>query len=77
VAVVMKRITSVSNRWLAERLQMGHPTSVAPFVYRFNQSGETDTPAFRAILSRFSISSRLIPEYDEPVYRAGQCLSAG
>ena len=55
VAAVMKRIASVSNRWLAERLQLGRPTSVAPLIHRFNQSGETDTRAFKEILSRCSV----------------------
>ena len=55
VAAMMKRITSVSNRWLAERLQMGRSTSVAPLVHRFNQSGEADTRAFKEMLSRFSV----------------------
>ena len=55
VGAMMKRITSVSNRWLAERLQMGRSTSVAPLVHRFNQSGETDTRAFKEMLSRFSV----------------------
>ena len=55
VAAVMKRITSVANRWLAERLEMGSPTSVAPLIHRFNQSGEADTRAFKRILSRFSV----------------------
>jgi hypothetical protein len=55
VAAVMKRNTSVSNRWLAARLQMGSLTSVAPLIHRFHQSGEADTPAFRLLLSRFSV----------------------
>ena len=55
VAAVMKRVTSVSNRWLTERLQMGCPTSVAPLIHRFNQQGEPDTPVFKLLLSRLTV----------------------
>ena len=54
-AVVMKRITPVSNRWLAERLDLGHPTSMDPLLHRFRQHGEAEQRAFKAILSRFAV----------------------
>ena len=38
LATLMKRRTSVSNGWLAERLAMGHPASVSQFVGRFERS---------------------------------------
>jgi putative transposase len=34
LAAALKRSTSVSNRWLAERLQMGEPASASQFVRR-------------------------------------------
>ncbi|MBI4625190.1 MAG: transposase, partial [Verrucomicrobia bacterium] len=55
LAAALKRITSVSNRWLAERLQMGAATSVSTLLHRFHESGGTRTRAFKAVLSRFSI----------------------
>jgi hypothetical protein len=51
----MERITSVSNDWLAERLQIGHPTSVGSLLHRFAPRGETRSREFRTVLSRFSI----------------------
>jgi len=55
LAAAMKHITSVSNGWLAERLQMGATTSVSSFLHRFHESGRANTRAFKAVLSRFSI----------------------
>ncbi len=37
LAAAMKLSTSVSNRWLAERLRMGKPATVSQFVRRFLQ----------------------------------------
>jgi len=53
LAAAMKRTTSAPARWLAQRLQMGAPSSVATLVHRFRQSGVPDRPAINAILSKF------------------------
>ena len=52
LAAVMKATSSVSNGWLAARLQMGQPASVSQFVRRFRLACEADRPAFKAFLSR-------------------------
>jgi REP element-mobilizing transposase RayT len=52
LAALMKATTSVSNGWLAERLQMGKPASVSQFVRRFRLSGGSETRAFKAALSK-------------------------
>jgi hypothetical protein len=52
LAAALKRTTSVSNGWLAERLQMGQPASVSQFVRRFVLAGGLEEPAFSAALSR-------------------------
>ena len=39
LAAALKRITSVSNRWLAQRLQMGAATGVSSFLRRFRAAG--------------------------------------
>ncbi len=53
LAAAMKRTTSAPARWLAQRLQMGAPSSVATLVHRFRRSGALDRPALKAILSKF------------------------
>ena len=55
LAAALKRITSVSNRWLVERLQMGATTTVGSLLHQFRQGGAADNGAFKAVLSRFSI----------------------
>jgi len=55
LAAALKRITSVSNRWLARRLAMGAPTSVSSILHRFHASGAANSHALEAVLSRFSI----------------------
>ena len=52
LAALMKLGTSVSNGWLAARLQMGVPGAVTQCVRRFRLSEEADKPAFKAALSR-------------------------
>jgi REP element-mobilizing transposase RayT len=52
LAAALKRTTSVSNGWLAERLQMGQPASVSQFVRRFVLAGGLEEPAFSAAMSR-------------------------
>ncbi|WP_415909086.1 transposase [Oleiharenicola sp. Vm1] len=47
LAALMKQTTSVSNGWLAERLQMGRPASVSQFVRRFCLSGGTSRHEFQ------------------------------
>ena len=55
LAAALKRVTSVSNRWLAERLRMGAATSVPSLLHRFWRSGAAENRAFESVLSRFSI----------------------
>ncbi|MBI5425304.1 MAG: hypothetical protein HZA32_14590 [Opitutae bacterium] len=52
VAAAMKQATSVSNGWLAQRLQMGQPASVSQFVRRFHLSGHADRSEFRRALDQ-------------------------
>jgi hypothetical protein len=52
LAAVLKRTTSVTNGWLAARLQMGLPASVSQYVRRFALHGGMETRAFRAVLSK-------------------------
>jgi REP element-mobilizing transposase RayT len=51
LAAGLKRRTSVSNRWLASRLQMGRPASASQFARRFllNPTGQS---ALERLLSR-------------------------
>ena len=48
----MKTVTSVSNGWLADRLQMGVPGSVTQYVRRFRAAGENEKRAFKTVLSK-------------------------
>jgi len=52
LAAVLKTGTSVSNGWLATRLQMGAPASVSQYVRRFRLSGAAASPRFRRALSK-------------------------
>jgi REP element-mobilizing transposase RayT len=52
LAALMKRTTSVSNGWLAERLQMGPAASVSQYVRRFRLSGAPETRDFKRALSQ-------------------------
>jgi len=51
LAALMKATTSVSNRWLTERLGMGEPASVSQYVRRFRLSGGADERGFRRAVS--------------------------
>lgn len=51
LAAVMKAKTSVSNGWLAQRLDMGAPASVSQYIRRFRLSGATKKPEFKKALS--------------------------
>jgi hypothetical protein len=51
LAAIMKLATSVSNGWLAARLQMGEPASVSQYVRRFRLRGGTEQRAFKVALS--------------------------
>jgi len=53
LAAAMKSTTSASNRWLAQRLQMGATDSVSSLLFRFRACGGTTEPGFKAILSGF------------------------
>lgn len=52
LAALMKGTSSVSNRWLAERLQMGAPASVSQYVRRFRMDGGPKVTDFARALSR-------------------------
>ena len=54
LAAVMKTGTSVSNGWLAERLEMGPAASVSQYVRRFRLEKEHATPGFKRMLSRIN-----------------------
>jgi hypothetical protein len=44
-------MTSVSNGWLATRLDMGAPASVSQYVRRFRLARGQEQPAFQKALS--------------------------
>ena len=52
LAAVMKATTSVSNGWLAQRLNMGAPAKVSQYVRRLRLGGGTATRLFRRALSQ-------------------------
>lgn len=52
LAALMKTTTSVSNGWLAKRLEMGKPGSVTQYVRRFRQRGGAMNRAFKSALSK-------------------------
>ena len=52
LAALMKETSSVSNRWLAERLNMGSPASVSQYVRRFRMVGGAAATEFARALSR-------------------------
>ena len=52
LAAVLKTATSVSNTWLAKRLQMGPPASVSQYVRRYRLSGGTACERFNQVMSR-------------------------
>ena len=53
LAAAMKRTTSVSIGWLAQRLEMGATDSVGSLLHRFRVSGGMDRLEFKNVLSRF------------------------
>ncbi len=55
LAAALKRMTTGSNRWLAERLQMGAVTSVSSLLHRFQSVDATESKTFKTILSRSSL----------------------
>jgi hypothetical protein len=54
LAAFMKTTTSVSNGWLADRLQMGPAASVSQYVRRFRLSGGFGSREFKRALSHVS-----------------------
>ena len=52
LAAVTKTGTSVSSRWLAERLQMGAPASVSQYVRRFRLRGDAEGRTFKIAMSK-------------------------
>jgi putative transposase len=52
LAAAMKKATSVSNGWLARRLQMGAPASVSQYVRRFRLAGGCGASDFKRVLSK-------------------------
>ena len=57
LAAAMKRTTSVSLAWLAQRLQMGATDSVASLLTRFRAAGGMETAAFKAIIVQRQLES--------------------
>ncbi len=55
LAALLKRTTSVSNLWLAQRLEMGAPASVSQFIRRFRLARGDETRPFQAALVRVKI----------------------
>jgi hypothetical protein len=53
LAAALKKLTSVSNRWLAERLQLGKTSSVAALIRRFRLMEGMETPRFKAAVAHF------------------------
>ncbi|MEO7797020.1 MAG: transposase [Opitutaceae bacterium] len=54
LATFMKTTSSVSNGWLADRLQMGKAASVSQYVRRFRLEGKHESRALRKALSIFT-----------------------
>ncbi len=54
LAAVLKKVSSVSNRWLGERLAMGGASSVSSLVTRFERAGGAESEQFRTLYSRFA-----------------------
>jgi REP element-mobilizing transposase RayT len=52
LAAMMTQMTSVSNAWLARRLQMGVPGSVTQYVRRFRSHSDAAQADRRRVLSR-------------------------
>jgi hypothetical protein len=52
LAAMMARVTSASNSWLAERLQMGVPGSVTQCVRRLRLRGGVNQTDLRRVLWR-------------------------
>lgn len=48
---MMTQMTSVSNAWLARRLQMGVPGSVTQYVRRFRSHSDASQADCRRVLS--------------------------
>jgi REP element-mobilizing transposase RayT len=51
LAAVLKTVTGVTNRWLADRLAMGAPASVSQFVRRFQRRDSHKSAVFKRALS--------------------------
>jgi len=51
LAAMMTQMTSVSNAWLARRLQMGVPGSVTQYVRRFRSHSDASQADRRRVLS--------------------------
>lgn len=54
LAAAMKQLTSASNDWLAQRLEMGASTSVSPLLHRFRATGGIEKSRLKQRLSRLS-----------------------
>ena len=55
LAAILKRMSDVSNGWLARRLAMGEPASVSQFVRRFRLGGGEGNVVFQRALSRVKV----------------------
>jgi len=54
LAALLKKVASVSNRWLGVRLAMGDASSVSSLVTRFHRQGLDHTAGFQALYSQFA-----------------------
>jgi hypothetical protein len=55
LAAILKRMSDVSNGWLAQRLAMGEPASVSQFVRRYRLAGGKGNAVFQRALSRVKL----------------------
>jgi putative transposase len=53
LAAAIRRTTSASRAWLAQRLQMGAASSLGPLLHKYRATGALDQPVIIAALSRF------------------------
>ncbi len=52
LAVLLRRVSDVSNGWLAERLRMGAAASVSQYARRFRLAGGEEAEGFSRVLSK-------------------------
>ena len=68
---MMTQMTSVSNAWLARRLQMGVPGSVTQYVRRFRSHSDASQADRRRVLSTIHTCPRRILPCPRRILQAG------